>query len=121
MNSTHKISSALISVFDKEGLAPIIKKLDAFGVTLYSTGGTEKYIQELNRLTSFGYIENYLAEINISINNNLDFIYSDFPYADLWSSHPLTGLSPLFYYDEDMCPGLGPRSFPLLLSSKTPN
>ena len=61
----------------------------------------EKYIQELNRLTSFGYIENYLADINISINNNLDFIYSDFPYADLWSSHPLTGLSPLFYYDED--------------------
>ena len=47
MNSTHKISSALISVFDKEGLAPIIKKLDAFGVTLYSTGGTEKFIQEL--------------------------------------------------------------------------
>ena len=47
MISTHKISSALISVFDKEGLAPIIKKLDALGVTLYSTGGTEKFIQEL--------------------------------------------------------------------------
>ncbi len=47
MISKHKISSALISVFDKKGLAPIIKKLDALGVTLYSTGGTEKFIQEL--------------------------------------------------------------------------
>ena len=47
MNSAHKIGSALISVFDKDGLAPIIKKLDALGVTLYSTGGTEKFIQEL--------------------------------------------------------------------------
>ena len=37
MNSAHKIGSALISVFDKDGLAPIIKKLDALGVTLYST------------------------------------------------------------------------------------
>jgi len=47
MNSAQKIGSALISVFDKDGLAPIIKKLDALGVTLYSTGGTEKFIQEL--------------------------------------------------------------------------
>ena len=47
MNSAHKIGSALISVFNKDGLAPIIKKLDALGVTLYSTGGTEKFIQEL--------------------------------------------------------------------------
>lgn len=47
MNSAHKISSALISVFDKEGLAPIIKKLDTLGVTIYSTGGTEKFIKDL--------------------------------------------------------------------------
>ena len=47
MNSAHKIGSALISVFNKDGLAPIIKKLDALGVILYSTGGTEKFIQEL--------------------------------------------------------------------------
>ena len=47
MNSAHKIGSALISVFDKDGLASIIKRLDALGVTLYSTGGTEKFIQEL--------------------------------------------------------------------------
>ena len=46
-NAPIKISSALISVFDKEGLAPIIKELDKNGVTLYSTGGTEKFIRDL--------------------------------------------------------------------------
>lgn len=47
METTKKITSALISVFDKEGLAPIIKELDRQGVTLYSTGGTEKFIRDL--------------------------------------------------------------------------
>ncbi len=44
--STKKIQSALVSVFHKEGLAPIINRLNELGVTLYSTGGTEKFIQE---------------------------------------------------------------------------
>ena len=44
--STKKIQSALISVFHKEGLSPIIHKLNDLGVTLYSTGGTEKFIKE---------------------------------------------------------------------------
>lgn len=47
MNDLKKASSALISVFNKEGLAPIVKKLNDLGVTLYSTGGTEKFISEL--------------------------------------------------------------------------
>ena len=42
-----QISSALISVFDKTGLAPIIHELKTLGVTLYSTGGTEKFIRDL--------------------------------------------------------------------------
>lgn len=42
-----KIKSALISVFHKDGLAPIVHKLDGLGVTIYSTGGTEKYIKDL--------------------------------------------------------------------------
>jgi phosphoribosylaminoimidazolecarboxamide formyltransferase/IMP cyclohydrolase len=42
-----KIKSALISVFDKGNLAPIVKKLDELGVTLYSTGGTQAFIEEL--------------------------------------------------------------------------
>lgn len=42
-----KIGAALISVFHKEGLAPIVQKLHEQGVTLYSTGGTEKFIKDL--------------------------------------------------------------------------
>jgi phosphoribosylaminoimidazolecarboxamide formyltransferase/IMP cyclohydrolase len=41
------ISSALISVFSKGGLAPIVKKLNDLNVTIYSTGGTEKFIRDL--------------------------------------------------------------------------
>lgn len=46
MNDLKKASSALISVFSKDGLAPIVQKLHELGVTLYSTGGTEKFIQD---------------------------------------------------------------------------
>ena len=42
-----KITSALISVFDKNGLESIIKELVDNGVTLYSTGGTETFIKNL--------------------------------------------------------------------------
>jgi phosphoribosylaminoimidazolecarboxamide formyltransferase/IMP cyclohydrolase len=45
--SNKTISSALISVFSKDGLAPIVKKLSALNVTIYSTGGTEKFIKNL--------------------------------------------------------------------------
>ena len=42
-----KITSALISAFDKNGLEPIIKELVDNGVSLYSTGGTETFIKNL--------------------------------------------------------------------------
>src|SRR5574344_28029 len=42
-----KIESALISVFYKDGLEPIVRKLNDLGVKLYSTGGTFKFIQDL--------------------------------------------------------------------------
>jgi len=45
MNTAKTIKSALISVFDKEGLEPIVKKLHAHNVTIYSTGGTEEFIK----------------------------------------------------------------------------
>ena len=45
--SEKKIKSALISVFDKTGLEPIVKELNKNNVTIYSTGGTEKFIKEL--------------------------------------------------------------------------
>src|SRR5690625_2886414 len=40
-----QIKSALISVFHKEGLEEIIKHLDQLGITLYSTGGTQRFIE----------------------------------------------------------------------------
>ena len=43
-----QIKSALISVFDKDGLEPIVKKLDSLGVVIYSTGGTESFLRKLN-------------------------------------------------------------------------
>ncbi len=47
MSTSKTIKSALISIFHKDGLAPIVKKLDELNVTIYSTGGTEKFIKEL--------------------------------------------------------------------------
>lgn len=42
-----KISSALISVFYKEGLDNIVKELHSLGITIYSTGGTQQFIEQL--------------------------------------------------------------------------
>ncbi len=42
-----KIQSALISVFYKDGLEEIIRTLHAQGVQLYSTGGTQQFIESL--------------------------------------------------------------------------
>ena len=47
MSQNKTIKSALISVFSKEGLAPIVEKLNQQGVTIYSTGGTQKFINDL--------------------------------------------------------------------------
>lgn len=47
MNTTKTIQSALISVFDKDGLEPIVRKLHDHKVTIYSTGGTEDFIKNL--------------------------------------------------------------------------
>ena len=47
MIETKKIKTALVSVFYKDGLDEIIKKLDAEGVKFISTGGTQKFIESL--------------------------------------------------------------------------
>jgi phosphoribosylaminoimidazolecarboxamide formyltransferase/IMP cyclohydrolase len=47
MNTSKKIASALISVFDKTGLEPIVHALHQNNVTIYSTGGTETFIKNL--------------------------------------------------------------------------
>ena len=48
MGSEKKIGSALVSVYYKDGLEPIIRKLHALGVKLYSTGGTLDFISKLD-------------------------------------------------------------------------
>jgi phosphoribosylaminoimidazolecarboxamide formyltransferase/IMP cyclohydrolase len=42
-----KIQSALISVFYKDGLENIVQQLQQLGITIYSTGGTQKFIEDL--------------------------------------------------------------------------
>ena len=42
-----RIKSALVSVYYKDGLEAIVRALDAQGVTIYSTGGTYKFIHDL--------------------------------------------------------------------------
>ncbi len=42
-----KIQSALISVYDKENLSPIIKLLALLKVKIYSTAGTQQFIKKL--------------------------------------------------------------------------
>lgn len=47
MAGQKKAKSALISVFHKDNLEPIIQKLHEQEVVLYSTGGTQKFIEDL--------------------------------------------------------------------------
>ena len=42
-----KIKSALVSVYYKDGLERIVRKLSEDGVTIYSTGGTLSFIEGL--------------------------------------------------------------------------
>ncbi|MDR9399514.1 bifunctional phosphoribosylaminoimidazolecarboxamide formyltransferase/IMP cyclohydrolase [Salibacter sp.] len=46
MAESKKIKNALISVFHKDNLEPIVKKLNDEGVNIYSTGGTQKFIED---------------------------------------------------------------------------
>jgi phosphoribosylaminoimidazolecarboxamide formyltransferase/IMP cyclohydrolase len=48
MNTSKKIKSALISVYDKAGLDEIVKALHTNNVTIYSTGGTQAFIEGMN-------------------------------------------------------------------------
>ena len=47
MAATKRIKRALVSVYHKDGLDEILKKLHREGVSFVSTGGTQKFIEEL--------------------------------------------------------------------------
>ena len=46
MSNLKKIKSALVSVYDKDNLTPIIKKLNELNIKIYSTGGTKDFIKK---------------------------------------------------------------------------
>ncbi len=47
MSGLKKIKNALISVYYKDNLEPVIHQLNALGVKIYSTGGTQEFIESL--------------------------------------------------------------------------
>lgn len=47
MNDQRQIRNALISVYYKDNLEPIIRELDSLGVRIFSTGGTQEFIEKL--------------------------------------------------------------------------
>lgn len=47
MHNNKQIKSALVSVYSKDGLEPIIRELHQQNVIFYSTGGTEEFIRSL--------------------------------------------------------------------------
>ncbi|MFM6976151.1 MAG: bifunctional phosphoribosylaminoimidazolecarboxamide formyltransferase/IMP cyclohydrolase [Sphingobacteriaceae bacterium] len=47
MSHPKKIKNALISVYYKDNLEPLIHQLNELGVRIFSTGGTEKFIRDL--------------------------------------------------------------------------
>ena len=47
MAESKKMKTALVSVFHKDGLEELLSKLHAEGVKFLSTGGTQKFIEEL--------------------------------------------------------------------------
>ena len=47
MSDSKKIKNALISVYYKDNLEPVIHQLNALGVKIFSTGGTQEFIEKL--------------------------------------------------------------------------
>jgi len=45
--SANRINSALISVYNKDGLEPLVRLIHDLGIVIYSTGGTQEYIETL--------------------------------------------------------------------------
>lgn len=47
MSDRKKLNAALVSVYHKDGLEPVLRKLDSLGIQLISTGGTQTFIESL--------------------------------------------------------------------------
>ena len=71
-----KIKSALISVFYKDGLEPIVKLLSEQGVTIYSTGGTQSFIEKLGIKKRVSDIPITLQRLEAKVTAN-SFLFPD--------------------------------------------
>ena len=60
------------------------------------------YVANLERLSDPGWLDSFFKKIGADLENNLDFLYTEFPFADLFSTHPATGLRPMFYFSRDV-------------------
>ena len=70
MSAIKNINSALISVFSKDGLEDLVRKLNEQGVTIYSTGGTENYVDFLiNGLLKKGHEVLFVTLGSSNLNN----------------------------------------------------
>src|ERR1039458_1996176 len=47
MNELKKVKNALISVYYKDNLEPVVRKLEELGINILSTGGTQEFIEKL--------------------------------------------------------------------------
>ena len=83
-----KIKSALISVFDKNGIEPIAKELNSLGVEIFSTGGTESFLKNIGiPITKVEDITNYPSMIESANINVLDTYKSAFNIQVGYSDH----------------------------------
>ena len=73
-----KIQSALISVFYKDGLEPIARELQQLGITIYSTGGTQKFLEDFIQSVRFGTTHNlhdfYRNKCDILLIDDIQFL-----------------------------------------------
>jgi len=54
MSGSKKIKNALISVYYKDNLEPVIHQLKALGVKIFSTAGKQKFIRKMGVESSLG-------------------------------------------------------------------
>ena len=64
MAETRQIKTALISVFHKDGLDELLKKLNEEGVKFLSTGGTQQFIESLGLLPRSAFCELSLQSLH---------------------------------------------------------
>ena len=59
------------------------------------------YLSNLERYSKKSYLDELFLEMDDELEDNLDFIYSGFPVAELSSQHPRTGITPLYSFSLD--------------------